>query len=302
MPSKPQTELAPSWYWHYYQAMDAVLVVKDSRRREFAAFLRSRRARLTPADVGLTDGFRRRTPGLRREEVALLAGVGTTWYTWLEQGRDVRPSTAVLSALAQALKLDPTERRHLYLLGDQSPPDVPAQGAERVPAPLLRMLDSMSGQPAYVIGRRWDVLAWNPAAVAVFGDYDRLDGDQRNSMHMVFADPAHRRLLVDWEPLARMVLAMFRADSVRYAGDPDFGRLINTLASVSPEFRDWWPKHEVLTPLSGVKRIDHPAAGRMLFEYTSLAVSGAADLKLIVYTPLDEAQSAEKLERLLRAV
>jgi transcriptional regulator with XRE-family HTH domain len=283
--------------------MDAVLsAINDNRRREFAAFLRSRRERLTPADVGLSDGFRRRTPGLRREEVALLAGVGTTWYTWLEQGRDVRPSSAVLSALARALKLDPTERRHLYLLSDQALPDHRTQGQERVPAPLLRMLDSMSGQPAYVIGRRWDVLAWNRAAVAVFGDYGALDGDRRNNMHMVFADPHHRRLLVDWEQLARAVLAMFRADSVRYAGDPDFERLIAVLKSASPEFSDWWPRHEVLMPVSGVKRIDHPSEGRMLFEYTSLAVSDQPDMKLVVYTPLDEERSNEKLKRLLRAV
>jgi transcriptional regulator with XRE-family HTH domain len=282
--------------------MDAGPAVDGSRRREFAAFLRSRRERLTPADVGLSEGFRRRTPGLRREEVALLAGVGTTWYTWLEQGRDVRPSPAVLSALARALKLDPTERRHLYLLNDQPPPDLRTQGQERVPAPLLRMLTSMTAQPAYVLGRRWDVLAWNRAAVAVFGDYGVLDGDRRNIMHMVFADPAHRRLLVDWEQLARAVLAMFRADSVRYAGDPDFERLITVLKSASPDFRDWWAKHEVLTPFNGFKRIDHPAAGRMLFEYNSLAVSDPPDMKLVVYTPLEEERSNEKLEGLLSAV
>ena len=134
------------------------------------------------------------------------------------------------------------------------------------------MLDSMAGQPSYVVGRRWDVLAWNRAAVAVFGDYGRLHGDARNTMHMVFANPAHRRLLTDWEAVARASLAMFRADSARYAGDPDFERLIALLAAASAEFRAWWPKHEVLRPLSGMKRIDHPDAKRMSFEYTSLVV------------------------------
>ncbi len=263
--------------------------------------LRSRRERLTPADVGLSEGFRRRTPGLRREELALIAGVGTTWYTWLEQGRDVRPSAEVLSALARALKLDPAERRHLFLLCDRPPPEVRVPGPEMVPAPLLRMLDSMSGQPAYVLGRRWDVLGWNRAAVVVFGDYRRLDGDRRNIMHQVFADRDHRRLLVDWDKVARAALAMFRADSVRHAGDPDFDRLVTLLKEASPEFRGWWGRHEVSSPLAGQKRVDHPSAGRMLFEYTSLAVSDQPDMKLVVYTPLQEEGSAGKLERLLKA-
>lgn len=273
--------------------------VSDARRRELAAFLRSRRERLTPASVGLAEGFRRRTPGLRREEVALLAGVGTTWYTWLEQGRDVRPSPEVLSALADALKLDVAERRHLYLLNDREPPSLRPSGAEAVPAPLLRMLDSMTGQPAYVLGRRWDVLAWNRAAAVVFGDYGRRHGDERNVMHMVFADPAHRRLLIDWHLLAPAALAMFRAASVRYAGDPDFERLIAKLKSASAEFEQWWPRHEVLGPFAGRKRIDHPKAKRMHFEYTSLAVADQPDMRLVAYMPLDEERTAAKLERLL---
>lgn len=280
--------------------MDARTTVDATRRREFAAFLRSRRERLAPEDVGLPDGVRRRTPGLRREEVALVAGVGTTWYTWLEQGRDVRPSVEVLSALAKALKLDPAESRHLFLLCDRPPPEPRVSGPEIVPAPLLRMLESMNTQPAHVLGRRWDVLAWNRAAVAVFGDYDRLEGDARNILHMVFADPAHRRLLTDWDALAPAALAMFRADSVRHAGDPDFERLIATLKASSTAFRAWWPKHDVLRPFGGHKRIDHPTAGRMLFEYTSLAVADRPDLKLVVYTPVDDGGTIEKMDDLLK--
>lgn len=272
----------------------------EIRRSEFAAFLRSRRERLTPASVGLPEGFRRRTPGLRREEVALLAGVGATWYTWLEQGRDVQASPQVLAALADALRLDPAERRHLFLLGGRSPPETMPTGPERVDEPLRRMLESLTGQPALVVGRRWDVLAWNRAAEALFGDYSQLAGDARNLMHMVFADRRHRRLLVDWEPLAKASLAMFRADSARFAGDADFERLIASLKQASAEFRAWWPKHEVLSPLSGHKRIRHPIAGSMVFEYSSFNVTGQADLKLIVYTPLAEARTVEKLEALLR--
>ncbi len=272
-----------------------------ARRRQSGEFLRSRRQRLTPSDVGLPDGFRRRTPGLRREEVALLAGVGATWYTWLEQGRDVRPSAEVLSALAEALRLDAAERRHLYILNDRPPPEPWPTGPERVEQPLLRMLDNLTSQPAYVLGRRWDVLAWNRAAELLFGDYGKLDGDARNIMHIVFANKAHRRLLVDWQEVAETSLAMFRADSARYAGDPDFERLIGTLKRVSPEFRELWPRQDVLRSLGSHKRIKHPVAGRMTFEYTSFAVMGQADMKLIVYTPLDRDETAEKLDALLAA-
>jgi transcriptional regulator with XRE-family HTH domain len=270
-----------------------------ARRRQSGEFLRSRRERLTPSDVGLPDGVRRRTPGLRREEVALLAGVGATWYTWLEQGRDVRPSAEVLSALAEALRLDAAERRHLYILNDRSLPEPRPTGPERVEQPLLRMLDSLTSQPAYVLGRRWDVLAWNRAAELLFGDYGELDGDHRNIMHIVFANKAHRKLLIDWGEVARTALAMFRADSARYAGDADFERLIGTLMRVSPEFRELWPRQDVLRSLGSYKRIKHPVAGRMTFEYTSFEVTGQADMKLIVYTPLDRDHTAEKLDALL---
>jgi transcriptional regulator with XRE-family HTH domain len=263
--------------------MDARIALEDSRRREFAAFLRSRRERLTPADVGLSEGFRRRTPGLRREEVALLAGVGATWYTWLEQGRDVRPSPEVLAALARALKLDAAERHHLFRYVTARRPSC-EHPDQRLCQRRSSGCSTACAQPAYVLGRRWDVLAWNPAAVAVFGDYGSLGGDRRNIMHMVFADPDHRKLLVDWDELARAVLAMFRSDSARYTGDPDFERLIACLRVESAEFRDWWDRHEVLRPITGHKRIDHPAVGPMLFEYTSLAVAEPPDMKLVVYT------------------
>lgn len=279
--------------------MSAAFADIVARRRQSGEFLRSRRERLTPSDVGLPDGFRRRTPGLRREEVALLAGVGTTWYTWLEQGRDVRPSAEVLAALADALCLDAAERRHLYILNDRTPPEPRPVGPERVEEPLLRMLDSLTRQPAYVLGRRWDVLAWNEAAALLFGDYGKLDGDDRNIMRIVFTNQAHRDLLVDWEEVASTALAMFRADSARYAGHPDFERLISTLKQDSPAFRTLWPRQDVLRSLSSHKRIAHPVAGRMTFEYTSFAVTGPADMKLIVYTPLEEDETAEKLEALL---
>jgi transcriptional regulator with XRE-family HTH domain len=256
------------------------------------AFLRSRRERLTPASVGLSSGFRRRTPGLRREEVALLAGVGTTWYTWLEQGREVRPSAETLSAIANALQLEIAERRHLFTLAGRALPEPAEAGAEVVPDALVRMLHGMNDQPAYVLGRRWDVLAWNDAAVSVFGDFGQLRGDACNLMHMMFANPLHRRLLADWDDLAPLSLAMFRADSARHAGDPEFERLIELLKAVSTEFRLWWPRHDVRHHASTVKRLRHPTAGLLTFEYLSLDVTGHPGMRLVVCTPNDSTDRA----------
>jgi transcriptional regulator with XRE-family HTH domain len=240
---------------------DVSTIDPAARRREAGVFLRSRRERLTPTEVGLPNGFRRRTPGLRREEVAMLAGVGTTWYTWLEQGRDVRPSPEVLAALADVLQLGPAERRHLFILNDRPAPQARPAGPEQIDAPLRRMLDSLTGQPALVLGRRWDILAWNRAADAVYGPYARLAGDERNMLHLVFADPDHRRLLVDWEAVAKSAIAMFRGDCARYAGDADFERLAAHLTRLSPEFAAWWPLREVAEPLAGRKRLDHRPRG-----------------------------------------
>jgi len=283
---KPMTETA---------AADA-----GARRREAGEFLRSRRERLTPEDVGLPKGFRRRTPGLRREEVAMLAGVGATWYTWLEQGRDVRPSAEVLGAIANALRLDRAEQRHLFVLNDRPMPAPPELGPERIDSGLRRLLDSLMGQPALVLGRRWDILAWNQAADAVFGPYERLQGDERNMLHLVFANPEHRRLLVDWRAVAKSSIAMFRGDCARYAGHAEFERLVTKLSRISPEFDEWWPMREVAEPLAGQKRLDHATAGRMDFEYSTFGVGEPATMKLVVFTPLVTDGSAEKLDRLLR--
>ena len=279
--------------------MDMRTSPQDDRRRELGAFLRSRRERLAPADVGLAPGFRRRTPGLRREEVAILAGVGTTWYTWLEQGRDIRPSAEVLTTLAKTLRLDAAERRHLFILAGRPEAERAPPAPERIDEPLLRMLESLAGHPAYVMGRRWDILAWNRAASAVFGDYGALQGDARNIMHILFTNPRHRRMLVAWESLARSALGQFRADSAKYVGDPGFERLIALLDGASPEFRRWWPDRDVLRRQSGVKQLLHPQAGAMAFEHTSFAIDDGSDMRLVVYTPLLQEDTIAKLDRLL---
>ena len=264
---------------------DQNLFETESRLREFGNFLRSRREKLTPKEVGLPAGFRRRTPGLRREEVAQLAGIGATWYTWLEQGRDVRPSAEVLDAIAAALKLCPTEKRHLFTLASVPTQERRSEEAEQVPDAITRMLNGMKNQPAYVLGRRWDVLAWNSAAAEVFGDFAQLEGDRRNLMYMMFASASHRRLFADWELLAPASLAMFRADCAFYTGNADFERLITALKKESKEFDAWWPRHEVMYQAPTVKRIQHPNAGLLIFEYMSLRVDACPGMRLIVCTP-----------------
>lgn len=229
----------------------------------------------------------------------MAAGLGTTWYTWLEQGRDVSPSREALAALARALRLDSAETSHLFTLAGRDLPQRAPTAAENVDATLLRMLDSMTMQPAHVVGRRWDVLAWNRAAAAVFADYAALHGDERNIMHLLFAEPAHRELLVEWEGVARVALGLFRAASAKYVGDRDFERLIALLQDKSPEFREWWPERDVNRQLAGTKRIQHPVAGPMAFEHMSLSIDNGSDMRLIVYTPLVEHGTIGKLSQLL---
>ncbi|KAF1004567.1 MAG: hypothetical protein GAK28_03944 [Luteibacter sp.] len=229
----------------------------------------------------------------------MLAGVGTTWYTWLEQGRDVHPSGDVLLAIAAALRLDAAEREHLFVLFRVSPDNDRAVEPERVEDPIRRMLVSLQDQPAFVRGRRWDILAWNRAADVVFGPYEALEGDQRNALHLLFANPGHRAMLTDWEPVARAAMAMFRTDFARHAGDLSFIRLIENLSRASEAFAQWWDQQAVLRPQSGEKRINHPTAGPMTFEYSSLGIGDSPDLKLIVLTPSQADGTLDALRRLL---
>jgi len=269
------------------------------REDELAEFLRSRRARLSPADVGLPPGARRRTPGLRREEVAELAGIGTTWYTWLEQGRDIRVSADVLDNLARALRLTPDERAHLFRVAHRQPPPRALAPREAAPPPARRLLAALGVAPAYITGRRWDLLAWNAAAAAVFGDFGALPEAERNLVRVIFMDGELRRRLVDWEGTARGVLALFRADRGRYADDPRFAEVIDDLRRVSPEFGRWWPRHDVREHAAERKEIEHPVVGRLVLEPTTLQLVGSPDLKLVVYAPLPEEDTARKLQCLV---
>lgn len=274
---------------------------KDSfvRRREAGVFLRLRRGRLAPSDVGLPQGLRRRTPGLRREEVALLAGVGVTWYTWLEQGREIQPSNEVLLALSRVLRLDPAERDYLFSLYDSPTQALCLPAEQQVTEPLRQMLDGLAVQPAFVLGWRWDILAWNRPAELVVGLHLGFGADRPNVLELVFSDLG-RALFVDWEKVARGMLATFRADCARHIGDADFKVLVARLTRTSPEFASWWPQHAVAHRLAGVKRLDHPSVGRMDFAFSMLAVGDRPGMKLCVFTPVDEEDTPAKMRRLLK--
>ncbi|GCE46244.1 helix-turn-helix protein [Thermosporothrix hazakensis] len=271
------------------------------RRQELADFLRTRRMRLSPEQVGLNNGGRRRTPGLRREEVALRANVGVAWYTLLEQGRAIHPSREVLQNIADALLLTSAERQYLFSLADQSPHIDTHISDEQVSPALRRVLDGLHPFPAYIVGRRWDYLAWNMAAEQVFLLFRSVPPYEHNVVWHLFVDPMRQQIYKNpsWEQVAQKVLAEFRTNSVHYADEEWFGGLIADLQRVSPEFRAWWPRHDVRGISEMRKEIVHPLVGDLVFEHTTLQVPAMPELKLMVYTPLSEMGTQEKLQRLL---
>jgi transcriptional regulator with XRE-family HTH domain len=272
----------------------------DSRRAELADFLRNRRGELKPEDVGLPNGGRRRTPGLRREEVAQLAGVGATWYTWLEQGRDIRASVSVLEALAEALQLSPAERSHLIMLGRGEEVELPDPPCERVSPTIERLIHNLR-VPAVLLGRRWDYLAWNRASEAVMGVPQPIPDGKPNQMWSILMDRGRRKMYArsDWEEAARNAVARFRADSARHLGDPAFEELIELLKRESPEFAEWWPRHEVARSGEGRKVLRHPKAGKLVFEHAVFKREEQLEQRLVLYSPLPDADTPAKLERLL---
>jgi transcriptional regulator with XRE-family HTH domain len=274
----------------------------DRRRAELADFLRKRRASIQPGDVGLPAGGRRRTPGLRREEVAQLAGVGSTWYTWLEQGRDVKASLEVLESISRAMRLSPAERVHLILLGRGEDAPACTAPAERVSPSLRRLIENLGPNPAFVLGRRWDYLAWNRATTVLFGDLGSVPRAARNHIWLTFMDPARREMFPDWEKNARLCVAKFRADTARHIGDSTFEELVQALRRSSPEFCTCWKRHEVARGGAGRKELRHPVAGTLVFEHAVFGPQETPDQRLILYTPMPEADTRAKMAALFAEV
>jgi transcriptional regulator with XRE-family HTH domain len=269
-----------------------------SRRDEMRAFLRSRRARLSPAEVGLPDdGARRRTPGLRREELAALAGVGVSWYTWLEQGRDIHPSPEVLDALARALRLDQAERATLFALARTELPlpasrVEPADGLGEGREPLAAIVDGLHPNPAYLLGPMTRILAWNAAASAVFGSPDHLPPERRSLLWMLLVDAGGGWQNPGREGTARNMVARFRTEYAQHAGEPAYEQFIAELRQHSPWFVRWWDEHEIADTQRGTKTIEHPTLGTLRLHHAQTVPTGAPDLRLTVYAPADAATRA----------
>jgi transcriptional regulator with XRE-family HTH domain len=262
-----------------------------ARRAELADFLRTRRAQLSPTTAGLPADGRRRTPGLRREEVARLAGVGLSWYTWLEQGRDIRPSPQVLDAVARALRLAPAERAHLFHLARVELPLAREPYAREAPAHLRELVAGLDPHPAFLTGPRMDVLAWNRAAAAVLTDFGAAPPERRNLLWWLFAADEGRAIR-GWAETARNTLARFRAEHARRVGDPAFAALVEELSAASEAFRAWWPEHQVLTEQAGTKTIPHPALGTLRLHHLQSSPTSDPDLRLTLYVPADAATRA----------
>jgi transcriptional regulator with XRE-family HTH domain len=265
------------------------------RRADLAEFLRARRAALTPADVGLAPGTRRRTAGLRREEVALLAGVSVSWYTWLEQGRPVNASVDVLDALARALRLDAVEREHLLALAGHPHRRPVAPGYDRAPDALVHLLDALVPCPAYLLGPRWDLLAWNDAEERLFPKLATLPPEDRNLVWITFADADARSLIGDWEAEARRVLSQFRAETVPLRDDPAVAALIERLREASDEFRAWWPRHDVGGFSAHRRTFHHPQVGTLRFEHQQVVAAGEPDLRVVVHLGIAGDDSCARL-------
>ncbi len=271
-------------------------ITKDERRKQLSEFLRTRRARLTPAEVGLPVNGRRRTPGLRREEVAFLAGVGVDWYTWLEQGRDINASEQVLTSIARILKLDPAETKHLFTLAYTQN----AAPREEVVSPILQsLLDSQPQLPMAIIGRRWDTLAWNRGLCTIMCNFDDLAPGERNMMWQMFTNSPYRETLVDWEHHAQHVIAQFRADYGAFPDDQRFQELIKRLNAASPEFREWWPRHDVGEKSSRRKEIRHPLVGLLSFEQNTFQSADRPELRMVVMVPIPETPTSERMKQLV---
>lgn len=262
-------------------------------------FLRNRRAKLDPAALGFA-ATHRRTPGLRREEVAQRANVSATWYTWLEQGRGGAPSARALDRIAHALMLTDAEREHLFLLGLGRPPEIHYQRIEGVTPRLQRVLDALELSPAIVRNATWDIVAWNRAATAVMVDYAALAPEQRNILRLTFSESRAHAGQQDWECMVRSMVAAFRADATR-AGMPDEARrLVDELTRSSQEFKEMWLDRDVRALGEGTKHVRHGSAGPITLDYSSFAVDGRPDLGLVIFTPATPAD-AERVRTLIDA-
>ncbi len=260
-------------------------------------YLKERRAKLDPAAFGFPPE-RRRTPGLRREEVAQRANISPTWYTWLEQGRGGAPSADVLDRISRALTMTDVEREHLFLLGLGRPPELRYRKDEGATPRLQRVLDALGLTPALIRTATWDVIAWNRAATVMLTDYGSLPPQQRNVLRIIFLDPLARAAQYDWESVARFVVGSFRVDAARAGAAAEVEPLVDELCRLSPEFKAMWRDNDVRGHAEGIKHIRHPVLGPLAFEYSAFAVDSRPDLSMVVYNPATPAD-ADKISSMI---
>jgi transcriptional regulator with XRE-family HTH domain len=260
--------------------------------KRLGTYLKDRRGKLDPAALGFSPG-RRRTPGLRREEVAQRANISPTWYTWLEQGRGGGPSADVLDRIAQALMLTEPEREHMFLLALGRPPGARYRRDDGVTPRLQRVLDALEPTPALIRTATWDVVAWNKASAVMFMDYGSVPPSERNLLRFIFLDPRMRAAYDHWEGVARFVVAAFRQDAARAGAAAEVEPLVAELSRLSPEFKAMWREDEVFSHVHAVKQIRHPVLGRVEFEYSTFAVDSRPDLSLLIYNPTTAEDTAK---------
>jgi transcriptional regulator with XRE-family HTH domain len=272
----------------------------ELRRRELGAFLRSRRERVRPEQVGLPPMRRRRTPGLRREEVAQLAGVGVTWYTWLEQGRDINPSAQVLDAIARTLQFDVHEHSHLFTLAGISTTTIADQCLNLCPT-AQPLIDQLEPFPATVVNARLDLLAFNRVYASFFEDLDAMPVEDRNILWLAFTHPRWREVIVDWDDITGRMVAEYRALMAEHLDDPAWKTLVARLHAASPEFAAVWERHDVQGVESRTKRAMHPTAGLLLLDYTNLWLNQGLGIRIVAFSPADE-RTRRRLEALHRSL
>ncbi|WP_409344054.1 helix-turn-helix transcriptional regulator [Paenibacillus sp. MBLB4367] len=273
----------------------------QSRLQALSAFLKTQRAKLSPESAGLPAGTRRRTPGLRREEVAQLAGVSTTWYTWLEQGRDIKVSASVLDCVAAALRLTVDERKYLFALALEANPGTALRNEQqpRISASLQKVLQELRYCPTIVSDRRCQIVAWNEAAAYVFLDFEQIPVEERNMIRLLFARKEFRSLAVNWDHFVLDFLAIFRAYYGQYVEDEWYERFLKEMGSLYPDFSRLWEQSHVSSAPEVLIEFRHAKAGKMLFHLLSLQVQGDADLRCSMYTPAPESLTESKLKRLM---
>lgn len=273
---------------------------QQARLQALSSFLMTQRAKLSPLDVGLTPGIRRRTPGLRREEVAQLAGVSPTWYTWLEQGRDIKVSASVLEAVSSALRLNGDERKYLFALALESGASASQlEPVAPIGQPLRRILDELQCCPTIISDRHCQIVGWNEAAAHVFMDFERIPEEERNMIALLFARQEFRRLAGNWDHFVSGFLAIFRAYYGQYVDDDWYESFLRRMIADYPDFNPLWEKSRVSEAPEVLVEFRHAKAGKMLFHLTSLQVQGQADLRCSIYTPAPDTPTETKLKRLM---